>query len=154
MDKIEGLENKVWMDAAKRLSLSAFEIYLYLVSNNGNIQKLSPKDIENSLGIKRATYYEALGKLEEAGYLYREDGALKFRTSLFGKEKVIFITEEQAKTFGKLSLWGIRVWVFSHFNHGVVSPQEVLDWYGITTDCRKNVRAGIQDLENNGLIER
>ena len=89
------------MDAAKRLSPSAFEIYLYLVSNNGNIQNLSPKDIENSLGIKRATYYEALGKLEEAGYLYREDGVLKFCAS-----------------------------------------------------CRKNVRAGIQDLENNGLIER
>lgn len=143
------------MDAAKRLSPSAFEIYLYLVSNNGNIQNLSPKDIENSLGIKRATYYEALGKLEEAGYLYREDGVLKFCASLLEKkEKVIFITEEEAKIFGKLSLWGIRVWVFSHFNHGVVSPQEVLDWYGITTDSRKNVRAGIQDLENNGLIER
>lgn len=142
------------MDAAKRLSPSAFEIYLYLVSNNGNIQKLSPKDIENSLGIKRATYYEALGKLEEVGYLYREDGALKFRTLLLEKEKVISITEEEAKIFGKLSLWGIRVWAFSHFNHGVVSPQEVLNWYGITTDRRKNVCAGIQDLENNRLIER
>lgn len=79
---------------------------------------------------------------------------MKFRTLLLEEEEVISVTEEQAKTFGKLSLWGIRVWVFSHFNHGVVSPQEVLDWYGITTDCRKNVRAGIQDLENNGLIER
>ena len=87
MDKIEGLKNKVWMDAAKRLSPSAFEIYLYLVSNNGNIQKLSSKDIENSLGIKRATYYEALGKLEEAGYLYREDGVLKFCASLLEKKK-------------------------------------------------------------------
>ena len=142
------------MDAAKRLSPSAFEIYLYLVSNNGNIQKLSPKDIENSLGIKRATYYEALGKLEEVGYLYRENGVLKFRTLLLEKEKAISITEEEAKIFGKLSLWGIRVWAFSHFNHGVVSPQDVLYWYEITTDCRKNVRAGIQDLENNGLIER
>ena len=75
------------MDAAKRLSPSAFEIYLYLVSNNGNIQNLSPKDIENSLGIKRATYYEALGKLEEAGYLYREDGVLKFFASLLEKKK-------------------------------------------------------------------
>lgn len=142
------------MDAAKRLSPSAFEIYLYLVSNNGNIQKLSPKDIENNLGIKRATYYEALGKLEEVGYLYRENGVLKFRTLLLEKEKAISITEEEAKIFGKLSLWGIRVWAFSHFNNGVISPQEVLDWYEITTDCRKNVRAGIQDLENNGLIER
>ena len=142
------------MDAAKRLSPSAFEIYLYLVSNNGNIQKLSPKDIENSLGIKRATYYEALGKLEEVGYLYRENGVLKFRTLLLEKEKAISITEEEAKIFGKLSLWGIRVWAFSHFNNGVISPQEVLDWYEITTDCRKNVRAGSQDLENNGLIER
>ena len=104
------------MDAAKRLSPSAFEIYLYLVSNNGNIQNLSPKDIENSLGIKRATYYEALGKLEGAGYLYREDGVLKFCASLLEKkEKVIFITEEEAKIFGKLSLWGIRVWVFFSF---------------------------------------
>lgn len=94
------------MDAAKRLSPSAFEIYLYLVSNNGNIQKLSPKDIENSLGIKRATYYEALGKLEEVGYLYRENGVLKFRTLLLEKEKAISITEEEAKIFGKLSLWG------------------------------------------------
>ena len=94
------------MDAAKRLSPSAFEIYLYLVSNNGNIQNLSPKDIENSLGIKRATYYEALGKLEEAGYLYREDGVLKFCASLLEKRKSNFITEEEAKTFGKLSLWG------------------------------------------------
>lgn len=53
-----------------------------------------------------------------------------------------------------LDRWDCWVWAFSHFNHGVVSPQEVLDWYEITTDCRKNVRAGIQDLENNGLIER
>lgn len=80
--------------------------------------------------------------------------AQAFRTLLLEKEKVISITEEEAKIFGKLSLWGIRVWAFSHFNHGVVSPQEVLDWYEITTDCRKNVRVGIQDLENNGLIER
>lgn len=142
------------MNAAKRLSPSAFEIYLYLVSNNGNIQKLSPKDIENSLGIKRATYYEALGKLEEADYLYRENGVLKFRASFLEEEEAISVTEKEAKIFGKLSLWGIRVWIFSHFNHGSVSPQEVLDWYGITTDCRKNVRAGIQDLEDNGLIER
>lgn len=90
-------------------------------------KKVASRAIENSLGIKRATYYEALGKLEEVGYLYRENGALKFRTLLLEKEKVISITEEEAKIFGKLSLWGIRVWAFSHFNHGVVSPQEVLD---------------------------
>lgn len=84
------------MDAAKRLSPSAFEIYLYLVSNNGDTQKLSPKDIENSLGIKRATYYEALGKLEEVGYLYRENGALKFRALLLEKEKSNFCNRRRS----------------------------------------------------------
>lgn len=59
-----------WQLAYKALKPAAFGIYLYLASNaDGYKLELSQAAIENALGIKKTTYYEALKQLESAGYL-------------------------------------------------------------------------------------
>lgn len=59
-----------WQNAYKVLTPSAFAIYLYLASNtNGFCLELSQKAIENSLGIKKTAYFEAVKQLEGKGYI-------------------------------------------------------------------------------------
>ena len=59
-----------WQNAYKVLTPSAFAIYLYLASNaDGFCLELSQKAIENSLGIKKTAYFEAVKQLESKGYI-------------------------------------------------------------------------------------
>ena len=59
-----------WQNAYKVLTPSAFAIYLYLASNaDGFCLELSQKAIENSLGIKKTAYFEAVQQLESKGYI-------------------------------------------------------------------------------------
>lgn len=59
-----------WQNAYKVLTPSAFAIYLYLASNaDGFCLELSQKAIENSLGIKKTAYFEAVKQLEGKGYI-------------------------------------------------------------------------------------
>ena len=61
-----------WQDAAMRFdrNFNAFKIYLYLASNSIDYQLgLSPQAIENSLGIKKSSYYICINLLKELGYL-------------------------------------------------------------------------------------
>lgn len=68
------------------------------------------------------------------------------------------LTNETAIEVGKLSLWGIRVWFYLNKNKErfelELSPQAILNWYGITTDCRKGVRNGIQELLDEGFLRQ
>nr|DAI81402.1 MAG TPA: winged helix-turn-helix DNA-binding protein [Caudoviricetes sp.] len=68
------------------------------------------------------------------------------------------LTNETAIEVGKLSLWGIRVWFYLNKNKErfelELSPQAILNWYGITTDCRKGVRNGIQELFDKGFLQQ
>lgn len=145
---------KEWMCASKALSSSAFSIYLYLASSQDESVNLNQKEIENKLGIKKTTFYDAVALLEKEGYLYKDEvGTYFFTTSVEDKslEKSI-LSEDEIRSFGKLSLWEIRVWCYFHFNSDL-SPQKILDWYGITTDCRKNARDGIQGLRDKGILD-
>ena len=77
-----------WQNAYKVLTPSAFAIYLYLASNaDGFCLELSQKAIENSLGIKKTAYFDAIKQLEKESYILP-----------IGNNEFIFQTAKSAKT--------------------------------------------------------
>jgi len=67
-----------WMEASKKLTSSAFKIYLYLSGNaNGFNLALSKQAIEKDLGIKKTAYYDAMKELESLGYIHTIQGNIK-----------------------------------------------------------------------------
>lgn len=70
-----GIKNTNWMAAAKDLSASALKLYMYFASNkNGFSLALSPKAIENQIGMARSTYCDQFKILLEKGYLVHAGG--------------------------------------------------------------------------------
>ncbi len=70
-----GINNATWMAAAKDLSASALKLYLYFASNkNGFTLALSPKAIENHIGMARSTYCDQFKVLLNKGYLVHVQG--------------------------------------------------------------------------------
>ena len=62
--------NEEWQEAYRKLTPSAFQIYLYLASNCNNFQLgLSQKAVEDQFGIKKTAYHTAINQLEELGYI-------------------------------------------------------------------------------------
>ena len=70
-----GIKNANWMAAARNLSASALKLYMYFASNkNGFSLALSPKAIENQIGMARSTYCDQFKILLEKGYLVHAGG--------------------------------------------------------------------------------
>lgn len=70
-----GILNENWQAACRDLGAHATILYLYLASNKNNFElALSPKAVENAIGMPRSTYYDQLKKLTEKGYLIQERG--------------------------------------------------------------------------------
>lgn len=109
-----------WQNAYKELTPSAFAIYLYLASNaDGFCLELSQKAIENSLGIKKTAYFEAVKQLESKGYIQPISGNMFYfllsansvKTEISGKTELASeqlvrkneqsITETQIENSGK-----------------------------------------------------
>lgn len=79
-----------WMEASKKLTFSAFKIYLYLSGNaNGFNLALSKQAIENDLCIKKTAYYDAIKELESLGYIHTIQGNIKeFTTTPYTAQSI------------------------------------------------------------------
>lgn len=64
-----------WQEARQAMTYSEFSFYLYLASNaNGYNLELSQKAVENTIGIKKTSYHDAIKKLTALGYLVQRHG--------------------------------------------------------------------------------
>lgn len=67
------------------------------------------------------------------------------------------LTNETAIMVGQLNAWGMRVWLYLNKNATDyeidLSPQAVLNWYGIEADRRSSVRDGISELFEKGFLK-
>lgn len=104
-----------WQNAYKELTPSAFAIYLYLASNaDGFCLELSQKAIENSLGIKKTAYFEAVKQLEGKGYIQPISGNMFYfllsansvKTEISGKTE---LASEQLVRKNEQSIPEIRI---------------------------------------------
>ena len=65
-----GINNDNWKDAARVLGAQAFLLYTYLASNKNDFKlALSPKAIQQEIGMPPSTFRDQLRKLESLGYL-------------------------------------------------------------------------------------
>ena len=65
-----GINNDNWKDAARVLGAQAFLLYIYLASNKEDFKlALSPKAIQQEIGMPPSTFRDQLHKLEAMGYL-------------------------------------------------------------------------------------
>lgn len=76
------ISNDDWQEAVRKLSSSAFILYLYLASNNDGFKiALSQKSVQNATGLSKASYHRSVSELYDAGYLRQEiDGEYTFTT--------------------------------------------------------------------------
>lgn len=77
------VDNDEWMQANKILTPYGLQLYLFLAANRDGYQfALSPEYAEQSVGIRRTTFYEYLRRLEIKGYLvWRHGNVYDFYTS-------------------------------------------------------------------------
>ncbi len=77
------ISNSEWMKANKTLTPYGLQLYLFLAANaNGYQFALSPEYAEESVGIKRTTFYAYLRTMEIHGYLvWRGGNTYDFYTS-------------------------------------------------------------------------
>ena len=65
-----GINNDNWKNAARVLGAQAFLLYIYLASNKDVFQlALSPKAIQQEIGMPPSTFRDQLRKLESLGFL-------------------------------------------------------------------------------------
>ena len=64
------LSNDEWQEAIRAMNLSEFALYLYLSSQPDNsLLPLSKQAYEDATGFQKSSYYDAITKLKELGYL-------------------------------------------------------------------------------------
>ena len=74
-----GFDPYVVRNAAQRLDVGPFKLFMYLLSRQSDyILNLSQIAVERTFGIKKNQYYRAIEKLKEAGYLIQPDPAVKY----------------------------------------------------------------------------
>ncbi len=65
-----GINNETWKNAARVLGAQAFLLYIYLASNKDDFNlALSPKAIQQEIGMPPSTFRDQLPKLEAQGFL-------------------------------------------------------------------------------------
>ena len=70
-----GINNDVWMSAARDLSPHALKLYLYFANNANNYEfALSPAHIQEAIGMPRSTYHDQFKVLLAKGYLVQTSG--------------------------------------------------------------------------------
>ena len=95
-----------WQTAFKKLTPSAFAVYLYLASNaDGFDLALSQKAIENALGIKKTAYHTAIEALKKEGYIEVLQGNIEvFHTAPVRKCEPEIINEKNRKNRKNLNV--------------------------------------------------
>ena len=64
------LSNDEWQEAIRTLNLSEIALYLYLASQPDNSPlTLSKQAYEDATGFQKSSYYDAITRLKELGYL-------------------------------------------------------------------------------------
>ena len=64
------LSNAEWQEAIRAMNLSEFALYLYLSSQtDDSLLPLSKQAYEDATGFQKSSYYDAITKLKEIGYL-------------------------------------------------------------------------------------
>jgi len=70
-----GIKKCNWQAAACDLGAHAFLLYIYIASNRDNFNlALSPKAVNEAIGMARSTYHDQFHKLINKGYLVRSHG--------------------------------------------------------------------------------
>ena len=70
-----GINNDNWKYAARVLGAQAFLLYIYLASNKNEFKlALSPKAIQQEIGMPPSTFRDQLKKLESLGYIVPING--------------------------------------------------------------------------------
>lgn len=68
-----GINNDSWKTASRILSPSAFLLYIYFASNKNNFTlALSPRAIQQEIGMARSTFYDQMNVLESLGYIVKD----------------------------------------------------------------------------------
>lgn len=71
-----------WLEAQRKMSMSAFVLYLYLADNmDGFSLELSFEAFKNKTGYSKASYHRAVDELLKLKYLYYGPCGLEFATS-------------------------------------------------------------------------
>lgn len=69
-----GINNDSWKTAARILTPPSFLLYIYFASNKDKFTlALSPKAIQQEIGMARSTFYDQVNVLESLGYLVRDE---------------------------------------------------------------------------------
>ncbi len=69
-----GINNDSWRTAARVLSPPAFLLYIYFASNRDRYTlALSPKAVQQEIGMARSTFYDQINVLESLGYLTKSE---------------------------------------------------------------------------------
>lgn len=68
-----GINNDSWRTAARILTPPSFLLYIYLASNRDRFTlALSPKAIQQEIGMARSTFYDQINVLESLGFLVKD----------------------------------------------------------------------------------
>ena len=68
-----GINNDSWKTAARILTPPSFLLYIYFASNKDKFSlALSPKAIQQEIGMARSTFYDQVNVLESLGYLVKD----------------------------------------------------------------------------------
>ena len=114
-----------WKEASKKLSPSAFKIYLYLAGNaDGFNLALSKQAVENDLGIKKTAYYDAMKELEALDYLHTIQGNIKEFTTT-PTVKAENGEEEQKKRSAKMEYFSEETEAVSEKANGSVRKTNI-----------------------------
>ena len=69
-----GINNDSWKTAARILTPPSFLLYIYFASNKDKFTlALSPKAIQQEIGMARSTFYDQINVLESLGYLVKDE---------------------------------------------------------------------------------
>ena len=67
------LSNTEWKEAIRAMNLSEFALYLHLASQTDNSPlALSAQAYGDSTGFQKSSYYDAIARLKELGYLIEQ----------------------------------------------------------------------------------
>ena len=87
-----GINNDSWKTAARILTPPSFMLYIYFASNkDGFSLALSPKAIQQEIGMARSTFYDQITVLESLGYLVKDDDKKSSSYVFADRGKMLFV---------------------------------------------------------------
>ena len=145
-----GIKNENWKEAARVLGAQAFLLYIYFAANKSDfVLALSPKAIQQEIGMPPSTFRDQLHKLEAMGYLLPGKGNMYHFYEVAGRATRLESADGALNSTEEKSTAAVQ----ESTAHAFQTPPENIEIYINNKDKIINIPRGVDEYESHRSIE-